>query len=49
MIESLRQIVLSGHRPDLFLISRSLLSGTIVLVIGWICFNWLRPKFMDLL
>lgn len=49
MTESLRQIVLSGHRPDLFLISRSLLSGIIVLVIGWICFNWLRPKFMDLL
>jgi lipopolysaccharide transport system permease protein len=49
MIESLRQIVLSGNPPDFLLIYRSLLSGIIVLVIGWICFHWLRPKFMDLL
>jgi ABC-type polysaccharide/polyol phosphate export permease len=49
VIESLRQIVLSGGLPDLFLIMRSLLSGIIILVIGWVCFNWLRPKFMDLL
>ncbi len=49
MIESLRQIVLSGNPPDSFLIFRSLLSGSIVLVIGWICFHWLSPKFMDLL
>jgi ABC-type polysaccharide/polyol phosphate export permease len=48
-IESLRQIVLSGQSPDLFLILRSLLSGIIILAIGWTCFNWLRPKFMDLL
>jgi lipopolysaccharide transport system permease protein len=49
VIESLRQIVLSGHPPDLFLVLRSLLSGIIILAIGWTCFNWLRPKFMDLL
>lgn len=49
VIESLRQIVLSGNSPDLFLIVRALLSGIIILGIGWICFNWLRPKFMDLL
>lgn len=49
VIESLRQIVLSGDSPDLFLITRAWLSGIIILVIGWICFNWLRPKFMDLL
>jgi ABC-type polysaccharide/polyol phosphate export permease len=49
IIESLRQIVLSGNSPDLFLIFRSLLSGIIVLVGGLTCFNWLRPKFMDLL
>jgi lipopolysaccharide transport system permease protein len=48
-IESLRQIVLSGDSPDLFSIFRSLLSGIIILVVGWICFNWLRPRFMDLL
>jgi lipopolysaccharide transport system permease protein len=49
VIESLRQIVLSGNPPDLFLIFRSLLSGIIILLVGWVCFNWLRPKFMDLL
>jgi lipopolysaccharide transport system permease protein len=49
VIESLRQIVLSGNLPDLFLIARSLLSGIVILLMGWICFNWLRPKFMDLL
>jgi lipopolysaccharide transport system permease protein len=49
VIESLRQIVLSGNLPDLFLIMRALLSGAIIFGIGWICFNWLRPKFMDLL
>lgn len=49
VIESLRQIVLSGNAPDIFSIFRSLLSGLIILAIGWICFHWLRPKFMDLL
>jgi lipopolysaccharide transport system permease protein len=49
VIESLRQIVLSGNLPDLFLMTRSCLSGVILFSIGWICFNWLRPKFMDLL
>ncbi len=49
VIESLRQIVLSGDLPDLFLILRSWLSGIIILGIGLICFRWLRPKFMDLL
>jgi ABC-type polysaccharide/polyol phosphate export permease len=49
VIESLRQIVLSGNLPDPFLIFRSWLSGLIILAIGLICFNWLRPKFMDLL
>ena len=49
VIESLRQIVLSGNPPDLFLITRAWLSGIIILGIGWLCFNWLRPKFMDLL
>jgi ABC-type polysaccharide/polyol phosphate export permease len=49
VIESLRQIVLSGNLPDVFLIIRAWLSGIIILGIGWVCFNWLRPKFMDLL
>lgn len=49
VIESLRQIVLSGELPNLFLIAKSLSHGSIILAIGWICFNWNRPKFMDLL
>jgi lipopolysaccharide transport system permease protein len=49
VIESLRQIVLSGDLPDPMLILRSWLSGIIILGIGLICFKWLRPKFMDLL
>jgi ABC-type polysaccharide/polyol phosphate export permease len=49
VIESLRQIVLSGNSPDMFLIFRAWLSGIIILGVGWICFTWLRPKFMDLL
>jgi lipopolysaccharide transport system permease protein len=49
IIESLRQIVLSGDLPDLVPIVRALLSGLIILSIGLVIFNWLRPKFMDLL
>ncbi|WP_310427032.1 ABC transporter permease [Chamaesiphon sp. VAR_48_metabat_135_sub] len=49
IIESLRQIVLSGNLPDSYLIIRAWLSGLIILGIGIIIFNWLRPKFMDLL
>ena len=49
VIESLRQIVLSGSSPDFFLIIRSWLSGIVILAVGWAVFNWLRPKFMDLL
>lgn len=49
VIESLRQIVLSDTLPNVFLITRALLSGSIILAIGWVCFNWLRPKFMDLI
>ena len=49
IIESIRQIVLSGNFPDLGLIAHSLVSGVIVLVIGAIIFaNW-RSQFMDLL
>jgi len=49
IIESLRQIVISGNLPELSLIVRSWLSGLIILAIGLLGFNWLRPKFMDLL
>jgi ABC-type polysaccharide/polyol phosphate export permease len=48
-ISSLRQVVLSGNLPDLNLVGHAWLSSVIVLLIGWVVFNWLRPKFMDLL
>jgi ABC-type polysaccharide/polyol phosphate export permease len=49
IIESLRQITISGDLPDPSLIIRAWLSGLIILGIGLVSFNWLRPKFMDLL
>ena len=49
IIESIRQIALSGTLPNLNLIWGSLLSGLIMLSLGILCFHWLRPKFMDLL
>ncbi len=49
IIESLRQIVLSGDLPDMEMIVRAWLSGAIILAIGLASFKWLRPKFMDLL
>lgn len=49
IIESIRQIALSGQLPDLTLISGSMLSGVIILALGWGCFQWWRSQFMDLL
>ena len=49
IIESLRQIVISGNLPDPLMILRAWLSGLIILGIGLVSFNWLRPKFIDLL
>jgi ABC-type polysaccharide/polyol phosphate export permease len=49
IIESLRQISLSGSSPNLGLIWGSLLSGVIILVLGWTCFHLWRHQFMDLL
>lgn len=49
IIESLRQITLSGAQPDLSLIWGALLSGIIILSLGWICFHLWRSQFMDLL
>ena len=49
IIESLRQIILSGNPPDILLILRAWLSGIVILGIGFGCFNLLRSKFMDLL
>lgn len=49
IIESLRQITLSGTLPDLGLIWGALLSGIIILSLGWTCFHIWRHQFMDLL
>ena len=49
IIESIRQISLSGDSPDLTLIAHSLSSGVIVLVIGTVAFSIWRSQFMDLL
>lgn len=49
IIESIRQISLSGELPDLTLIAHSLASGSIVLVIGAVAFSHWREQFMDLL
>jgi ABC-type polysaccharide/polyol phosphate export permease len=49
IIESIRQIALTGALPDLSLIGNALLSGLIVLLIGISCFRWKQAQFMDLL
>ncbi|MDY6783713.1 MAG: ABC transporter permease [Cyanobacteriota bacterium] len=49
IIENLRQITLEGTIPDLTYLAGSLLNGLLILVFGWTFFQWLRPRFMDLL
>ncbi|WP_392535699.1 ABC transporter permease [Nostoc sp. C117] len=49
IIESIRQITLSGAPPNLSLIWGALLSGIIILSLGWTCFHLWRHQFMDLL
>ena len=49
IIESIRQISLSGNVPDLGLMIHSLISGVIVVTIGAIAFSSWRDRFMDLL
>ncbi len=49
VIESARQIVLSGGTPEPAAIGRSLLVGLLFFTVGWSCFRWWRPQFMDLL
>ncbi len=49
IIESLRQIALSAALPDWGLIGNALLSGIIILSLGWFCFQMWRSQFMDLL
>ncbi|MBD2501061.1 ABC transporter permease [Anabaena azotica] len=49
IIESFRQITLSGNLADLNLIWGAFLSGIIILSLGWACFQMWRHQFMDLL
>jgi lipopolysaccharide transport system permease protein len=49
IIESVRQIVLTGDRPSLHLMAAALLAGTVVLAIGASIYAALRRGFMDLL
>ncbi|MDX2099772.1 MAG: ABC transporter permease [Leptolyngbyaceae cyanobacterium bins.59] len=49
VIKSIRQIALSGGLPDSDLMINSLLSGLIILAIGWTCFYRWQPQYMDLL
>lgn len=49
IIESIRQISISAEFPDFSLIGQSLLTGIIILGIGWSCFRSWRHLFMDLL
>ena len=49
IIESIRQIALSGKLPEISLIVHGLISSLIVLAIGVIAFTSWQSKFMDLL
>lgn len=49
IIESFRQITLSGNVPDLQLIWGTLLSSLAVCFLGWFLFYQSRNRFMDLL
>ncbi|MCG6134227.1 MAG: ABC transporter permease [Nostoc sp. LLA-1] len=49
VIESIRQISLSGTTPDIYLIFHALCSGVIIFGIGLSCFHCWRHSFMDLL
>jgi ABC-type polysaccharide/polyol phosphate export permease len=49
IIESIRQITLSGALPNLSIIGIALLNGAIVLSVGWYFFQYTRHQFMDLL
>jgi lipopolysaccharide transport system permease protein len=49
IIESLRQITLSGNQPDFMLVATALLSGMLFAGFGWLYFHCSRSQFMDLL
>jgi ABC-type polysaccharide/polyol phosphate export permease len=49
ILESLRDIAISGTLPAPYPIVHSLLNGVLVLSVGWLCFQRWRSQFMDLL
>jgi ABC-type polysaccharide/polyol phosphate export permease len=49
VIESIRQIALSGKAPDFYLIGNACIGGVVMLIIGWSFFRWRQSQFMDLL
>ncbi|ACK69687.1 ABC-2 type transporter [Gloeothece citriformis PCC 7424] len=49
IIESIRQIALSGDLPNIHYMGQALISGLIFLFLGWSVFRWLQDQFMDLL
>lgn len=49
IIESFRQITLSGDSPDLSLIGMTLLNSLVVCFLGWVFFYRYRNQFIDLL
>jgi ABC-type polysaccharide/polyol phosphate export permease len=49
IIQSLRQIVLSGELPEIQLIIHALVSGVIILSCGYAVFRLYQNKLMDLL
>ncbi|NBD16171.1 MAG: ABC transporter permease [Cyanobacteria bacterium] len=49
IIESFRQITLSGKLPDLSLIGMTLINSLVVCLLGWLFFHRYRNHFIDLL
>lgn len=49
IIESIRQIVLSGLPPNISFMVSALLSGVLTATLGWLCFQGWRNQFIDLL
>jgi lipopolysaccharide transport system permease protein len=49
IVDSLRQISLTGGFPDLSLTVQPLFGGLLVYGLGWVCFRAWKSEFMDLL
>ncbi len=49
VIESIRQIALSGNSPDFYLIGNACIGGIVMLLIGLGFFRWRQAQLMDLL